>query len=404
MKAVVYKEPCQVAVETVDDPRLEAPGDAIVKITSAAICGSDLHMYEGRTGAQPGMVFGHENMGVVEQVGPGVTSIKVGDRVVLPFNIACGFCFNCLRGFTSACLTVNEAAPHAAYGYADMGPFKGGQAQYLRVPYADFNALKLPGEPGDSWEDDFVMLADIWPTGHHGVELAGVREGGTVAVFGAGPVGLMAVLSASLKGASEIYCVDRDPGRLTLAAQAGAIPINFSQGDPVEQIKEMRRKNAGWRASLRPGEEKMDGVMHGIDAVGYQARDDKDPSKENPMQVFDDLIRLVNPTGQIGMVGVYMPQDPGGVDEQAKQGVFEIPWGQVFNKGLTIGMGQAPVKRYNEYLRDLIIAGKAKPSFIVSHRLPLDAAPDAYKNFDARGDEYTKVILKPEMATAGAVS
>ncbi len=181
MKAVVYKEPCQVAVENVDDPRIEAPGDAVVWITSAAICGSDLHMYEGRTGAQPGTVFGHENMGVVEEVGPGVTSVKVGDRVVLPFNIGCGFCFNCLRGFTSACLTVNAAAPHAAYGYADMGPFKGGQAQYLRVPYADFNALKLPGAPGDQWEDDFVTLADIWPTGHHGVELAGVREGETLA-------------------------------------------------------------------------------------------------------------------------------------------------------------------------------------------------------------------------------
>ena len=145
MKAVVYKEPCAVAVESVDDARIENPRDAIVKITSAAICGSDLHMYEGRTGAKPGTVFGHENMGVVEEVGPGVTSLKVGDRVVLPFNIACGFCFNCLRGFTSACLTVNAAAPHAAYGYADMGPFKGGQAEYLRVPYADFNALKLPG-------------------------------------------------------------------------------------------------------------------------------------------------------------------------------------------------------------------------------------------------------------------
>ncbi len=398
MRAVVYKEPCTVTVEQVDNPRIENPRDAIVKITSAAICGSDLHMYEGRTDAKPGTVFGHENLGVVEEVGPGVTSIKVGDRVVLPFNIACGFCFNCLRGFTSACLTVNAQAPHAAYGYANMGPFKGGQAEHLRVPYADFNALKLPGTPGDEWEDDFVMLADIWPTGYHGVELAGVQPGGTVAIFGAGPVGLMAVLSASLKGASEIYSVDRDAGRLGLAKQAGAIPINIDKGDPVEQIKELRRQNTAWRAALRPGEEKMDGVMHGVDAVGYQARNDQDQSKENPMQVFDDLIRAVNPTGTIGMVGVYMPKDPGGVDEQAKHGVFEIPWGQVFNKGLTIGMGQAPVKRYNEYLRDLIIAGKAKPSFIVSHRLPLEAAPDAYKNFDARGDEYTKVILKPEMA------
>ncbi len=400
MKAVVYKEPCRVAVENVDDARLEAPGDAIVKITSAAICGSDLHMYEGRTGAQPGTVFGHENLGVVVEVGPGVTSIKVGDRVVLPFNIACGFCFNCLRGFTSACLTANPRAPHAAYGYADMGPFKGGQAEYLRVPYADFNCLKLPGTPGDEWEDDFVTLADIWPTGHHGVELAQVQPGGTVAVYGAGPVGLMAVLSATIKGAGEIYCIDREPGRLKLAEMAGAIPIDFTKGDPVEQITAMRQKNAAWVASRRPGEERMSGVMHGIDAVGYQARDEQDPSHENPMQVFDDLVRLVNPTGTIGMVGVYMPKDPGGVDDKAKQGVFEIPWGQIFNKGLTLGMGQAPVKRYNEYLRDLIIAGKARPSFIVSHRLPLDAAPEAYRNFDARGSEYTKIVLKPGLTAA----
>jgi glutathione-independent formaldehyde dehydrogenase len=320
--------------------------------------------------------------------------------VVLPFNIACGYCFNCLRGFTSACLTTNPQAPHAAYGYADMGPFKGGQAEYLRVPNADFNCLKLPGSPGDQWEDDFVTLADIWPTGHHAVELAGVQVGGTVAVFGAGPVGLMAVLSCTLKGASEIYCIDREPGRLKLAEQAGAVPIDFSKGDPVEQIMELRKKNAAWVGSRRPGEERLTGVLHGIDAVGYQARDDQDMAKENPMQVFDDLIRLVDPTGKIGMVGVYMPKDPGGVDEKAKQGIFEIPWGQAFNKGLTIGMGQAPVKRYNEYLRDLIIAGKAKPSFIVSHRLPLEAAPDAYKRFDARGSEYTKIVLKPGMAAA----
>jgi len=174
-------------------------------------------MYEGRTAAKPGTVLGHENMGVVEEVGPGVTSIKVGDRVVLPFNIACGFCYNCLRGYPNACLTVNPAAPHAAYGYAQMGPFRGGQADYLRVPYADYNCLKLPGQPGDQWEDDFVLLADIWPTGHHGVVLAGVTTGSTVGIFGAGPVGLMATLSAIMMGApnparsSAIACLWRAP-------------------------------------------------------------------------------------------------------------------------------------------------------------------------------------------------
>jgi len=401
MRAVVFKGSHQVAVENVDNSRIEQPGDAVVKITSTAICGSDLHMYDGRTDMQPGTVLGHENMGVVQEVGPGVTSIKVGDRVVLPFNIGCGFCYNCLRGFSSDCLTVNQQGPHAAYGYANMGPFKGGQAEYLRVPYADYNALKLPGTPGDQWEDDFVLLADIWPTAWHGTELAGVAPGSTVAVYGAGPVGILAVYSAVIRGASEVYCVDREPGRLEKARQAGGIPINLTEGDPVEQIMTMRKQDTATQATLRPGEEKMTGVMHGVEAVGYEAVSDSDPNKENSTQPLEDLIRLVNPTGQIGIVGVYMAQDPGAADEQAKKGVFPVSLGQAFAKGLRIGMGQCPVKRYNEYLRDFIIAGKAKPSFMISHRLPLGDAPGAYQQFDKRGSEYIKVILKPAMAAAG---
>lgn len=175
MKAVVYKGKDRVSVEEVPDPKIEGPCDAIVKITTAAICGSDLHMYEDRSSASPGCIFGHENQGVVQEVGRGVTSIKIGDRVVLPFNIACGFCFNCTRGYTNACLTMNPKTAGAGYGYADMGPYRGGQAEFLRVPYADFNCLKLPGKPGDSFEDDFVLLADIFPTGWHAAELANVK-------------------------------------------------------------------------------------------------------------------------------------------------------------------------------------------------------------------------------------
>jgi glutathione-independent formaldehyde dehydrogenase len=172
VKAVVYEGPHQVAVENVEDPRSESPTDAILKLTSAAICGSDLHMYEGRTSAQPGIVFGHEHMGVIAEVGSAVTSIKKGDRVVLPFNIACGFCHNCLRGYTSACLTVNPEGVAGGYGYVNMGPFRGGQAEYVRVPFADVNCLTLPSTPGDEFEDDFVLLADIFPTGSHATELA----------------------------------------------------------------------------------------------------------------------------------------------------------------------------------------------------------------------------------------
>lgn len=397
VKAVVYQGPYKVSVEIVDDPRIESPTDAILRLTSTGICGSDLHMYEGRTSAKPGMTLGHENMGVIEEVGSAVQSIKKGDRVVLPFNIACGFCMNCLRGYTNACLTVNPHGVSGGYGYVEMGPFGGGQAEFVRVPYADFNCLKLPGKPGDEFEDDFVLLADIFPTGYHATMLAHVMPGDTVAIFGAGPVGLMATLSARLRGASEIYTVDAAPERLEKAKQLGATPIDFTKGDPVAQIMAQRRDNVTLRAALRPGEDKMPGVLCGIDAVGYEALDDRDTSRQSPTQILDNLARLVNPTGHIGLIGVYFKQDPGGVNQPAKEGAYQLSLGNFWDKGISIGMGQAPVKRYNEALRDLIINGRARPSVVVTQRLPLSAAPDAYSHFDKREPGYTKVVLKPAL-------
>jgi glutathione-independent formaldehyde dehydrogenase len=398
MRAVVYKGPNEVAVEQVENPRIQQPTDVLVKITSSAICGSDLHMYEGRTAAKEGIVFGHENMGVIEEAGPGVATLKQGDRVVMPFNVACGFCFNCVRGYTGFCLTVNPGFAGGAYGYVAMGPYTGGQAEYLRVPFADFNCLKLPGEQGDQWEDDFILLADIFPTGYHGTELAGVRPGSTVAVFGGGPVGLMAAYSAVLRGASEVFVVDRVPERLQKAEEIGAIPIDFSKGDPVEQIFEKRRSNPGIAGAMRPGEDQMWGVQCGIDAVGYQATDEQDQSREQPNQVLEDLIRVTNPTGRLGIPGLYVPQDPGGVNEQAKRGQLLLSFGKLFEKGISLGTGQCNVKQYNIYLRDLIISGRAKPSFVVSHRLPLEKAPEAYQKFDKRVEGYTKVVLKPQQS------
>ncbi|GER83816.1 alcohol dehydrogenase [Thermogemmatispora aurantia] len=377
MKAVVYKEPFKVAVEEVPDPKIQHPNDVIVRITSTCICGSDLHMYEGRTAAPPGLIFGHENLGIVEEVGSAVTTLKKGDRVVMPFNVACGFCKNCERGFTGFCLTVNPGFAGGAYGYVAMGPYPGGQAEYLRVPYADFNALKLP--PGDEHEDDFVLLADIFPTGYHGAELAQVSPGETVVIFGAGPVGAMAAYSCLLRGASEVYVVDRVPERLKKIEEIGAIPIDFSKGDPVEQIRQMRGG---------------DGVDKGIDAVGYQAIQ-PGQDKEAPSAVLEALIQIVNPTGILGIPGLYVPADPGGVDPHAREGRLLISFGKLFEKGLRLATGQCNVKRYNRYLRDLIIAGRAKPSFIVSHHVPLDNAPTAYEKFDKRVEGYTKVVLKP---------
>ncbi len=254
MKAVVYEGPYDVKVKEVEDPKIEAPTDAIVRITSTCICGSDLHMYEGRTNAEAGIVFGHENQGIVEEVGDACVRVSKGDRVNLPFNIGCGFCFNCERGLTGFCLTVNPGFAGGAYGYVNMGPYRGGQAEALRVPFADFNCLELP--EGDEHEADFAMLSDIFPTGYHGAEIAEVGPGETVVVFGAGPVGIMAAYSCLIRGASVVYVVDRVKERLEKAEKIGAVPIDFSQGDPAEQIKEMRHG---------------DGVMKGIDAVGYQA-------------------------------------------------------------------------------------------------------------------------------------
>lgn len=378
MKAIVYKEPFKVAVEEVPDPRLEHPNDVIVRVTSTAICGADLHMYEGRTSAEPGIVFGHENMGIVEEVGDGVTSIKQGDRVVMPFNVACGFCKNCVAGYTGFCLTVNPGFAGGAYGYVAMGPWTGGQAERLKVPYADFNCLELP--QGTEYETDFILLADIFPTGYHGCELAQVSPGDTVAVYGGGPVGLMAAYSALLRGAARVFVVDRVTERLRKAEEIGAIPINFTQGNATEQIKEQT-----------DGE----GTDKGVDAVGYQALR-SDEEREEPAIVLNSLVETVRPTGMLGVPGLYVPADPGGPDEQARQGKLLVSIGRFFEKGLRMGTGQCNVKQYNRHLRDLIIAGRAKPSFVVSHELPLDQAPMAYEKFDKRVEGYTKVVLHPQ--------
>ncbi|KAJ7141585.1 hypothetical protein C8R46DRAFT_1135321 [Mycena filopes] len=372
MRAVVYDKPFSVSVQEVDKPKIQHPDDIIVRVTTSCICGSDLHMYEGRTAAQAGIVFGHENMGIVDEVGTGVTLLKKGDRVVMPFNVACGRCLNCEGGKSAFCTLVNPG-----FGYVAMGPYPGGQAEYVRVPFADFNALVLPA--GTEHEEDFALLADIFPTGWHGVELSGFRPGESIVVFGAGPVGLMAAYSAVLRGASEVYVVDRVPERLAKAKEIGCTPIDFSAGDAVDQI-----------TKLRGGKE----VDRGVDAVGYQATTG-DGKTEQPNAVIEALIRVVRPTGGLGIPGLYVPSDPGAPDAASAKGYMSFPFGKFFEKGLSMGTGQCNVKSYNRYLRDLIIAGRAKPSFVVSHNVSLDEAADAYTKFDKRIDGYTKVLLHP---------
>lgn len=377
MRALVYHGPKNVSVDEVPDARLEKSTDVLVKITTANICGSDLHMYEGRTDVEEGKVLGHENMGEVIEVGEGVDRVKVGDMVCLPFNISCGFCKNCEAGRTGFCLTANPPNAGAAYGYADMGPYSGGQAELLRVPYADWNALVLPEDARDK-ENDYVMLSDILPTGYHGTELAGVDKGDSVVIYGAGPVGLMAAMSAGLRGADQIFVVDHQPDRLKLAEQLGATPIDDSKGDAVDQILELTR-----------GE----GADKGVEAVGYQAHNRE--GQESPGLTINNLIQAVRPTGRIGVVGVFVPEDPSAADELAKAGKFAFDFGTFFFKGQSMGTGQANVKQYNRQLRNLIHAGKLKPGVIVSHELNLDQAAEGYANFDDRKDGWTKVLLHP---------
>lgn len=377
MKGLVYSGPRDVRVVNVADPRIEKETDALVKITTTNICGSDLHMYEGRTSVEQGKVLGHENLGQVIAVGKAVDKVKVDDWVCLPFNVACGFCKNCVAGMTSACLTTNPGSVGAAYGYAEMGPYQGGQAELLRVPYADFNCLILPADAEEK-QNDYVMLSDIWPTGWHATELAGVATGDSVVVYGAGPVGLFAAYSAIIKGASQVMIVDRHPDRLRLAESIGAIPIDDSREDPVDRVME-----------LTNGE----GVDKGCECVGWQAHDPG--GHEVPNSTMNRLVQSVRPTGAIGIVGVFMPKDPKAEDPLMKQGQVAFDLGLFFHKGLRMGSGQTPVKAYNMRLCQLIARGKAKPSFLVSHELPLDQAPDAYRHFDHREDGWTKVVLKP---------
>ena len=376
MQAVVYKGPYEVAVEDVDDPRIDAPTDVLVRISTTCICGSDLHMYEGRTDAEPGIVFGHENMGVIEEVGSGVTGLRVGQRVVMPFNVACGFCRNCRAGKTAFCEVVNPGFSGGAYGYVSMGPYTGGQAEYLRVPFADFNCVPLPD--GDEHESDYALLADIFPTGYHATELAGVRPGESVAVYGAGPVGLMAAYSALLKGARQVFVVDKVAERLQLAERIGATPIDFTKGDPAAQITDALGDI---------------GTDRGVDAVGYQATAAE--GDEQPAIVLNQLVQTVRPTGGIGTVGLYLPSDPGAPNENAANGMLLFGVGTFFEKGLRMGTGQADAKAYAHQLRDLISAGRAEPSFVVSQEVPLSDAPDAYARFDKREPGYSKVLLHP---------
>ncbi len=393
MQAVVLKSPREIAIEPIEEPRIQAPTDVLMRVTSAAICGTDLHIYEGRLSTGEPLVIGHEPLGVIERVGDAVVNVRVGDRVTVPTHICCGFCRNCSHGFSAQCLTTNPGKAGAAYGYPGMGGYTGTDTEMVRVPFGDENCLRLPGEAGDAFEHDFVLLADALPTAYHATELARVGPSDIVVIYGAGAIGLLTTMCALLRGAAQVFVVDAIPERLEKAGELGAVPINMSDGDPVKVIWEQlarQRTGIAWR-----GEEAEIGATVGIDAIGFQARDPKNYAVEKPTTVIDDLARIVATNGRLSIIGVFLDSDPHAPTATAKKGEYVIPWGTLFKKAISVGMGRDNDKRYNDFLRDLIVMERIKPSRIVSQRLPLRDAADAFKKFDARSDGYIKVILEP---------
>ena len=399
-RVVVYQGPGQVSVEDIDYPKLElpdgvvegmgvkrkAPHAAILKLVATNICGSDQHMVRGRTTAPIGQTLGHEITGEVLEVGDDVLFVKPGDICSAPFNIACGRCRMCNEGKTGVCLNVNPARPGAAYGYVDMGGWIGGQADYVMVPFADFNLLKFP-DRDQALEKilDLTMLSDIFPTGYHGAYTAGVTTGSTVYIAGAGPVGLAAAHAAQLLGASVVIVGDMVDSRLKQARSFGCETIDLTEsGTLSEQIEQIL------------GEPEVDAA---VDAVGFEARGHGKGAAEAPATVLNDIMGVARVGAGLGIPGLYVTGDPGAIDDDAKIGQLGVRLGLGWAKSHTFTTGQCPVKRYNRQLMNLILSDKAQIAKAVNATvLPLEDALHGYQDFDQGAPR--KYVLDPHAMTA----
>ncbi len=394
-RVVVYQGPGKVSVERTEYPKLELPDDlvegtgvkrraphaAILKLVSTNICGSDQHMVRGRTTAPVGQTLGHEITGEVVEIGDDVLFTKPGDICSVPFNIACGRCRMCNDGKTGVCLNVNPARPGAAYGYVDMGGWVGGQAEYVMVPFADFNLLKFP-DRDQALEKilDLTMLSDIFPTGYHGAYTAGVTSGSSVYVAGAGPVGLAAAHASQLLGASVVIVGDMIPDRLEQARSMGCEVVDLREtatlSERIEQIT---------------GEPEVDAA---VDAVGFEARGHGRDAAEAPATVLNDIMGIARVGAGLGIPGLYVTGDPGAADENAQTGQLGVRIGLGWAKSHTFTTGQCPVKRYNRQLMNMILSDKAQIAKAVNATtLPLDDAPRGYQDFD--GGAAKKYVLDP---------
>ncbi|WP_226352535.1 formaldehyde dehydrogenase, glutathione-independent [Pseudonocardia sp. ICBG601] len=395
-RVVVYKGPGQVAVESIDYPKLELPSDvvdglgiarkaphaAILKIVTTNICGSDQHMVRGRTTAPVGQSLGHEITGEIVEVGDDVLFAKVGDICSVPFNIACGRCRMCNEGKTGVCLNVNPARPGAAYGYVDMGGWIGGQAEYVMVPFADFNLLRFP-DRDQALEKilDLTMLSDIFPTGYHGAVTAGVTTGSTVYVAGAGPVGLAAAHAAQLLGAAAVVGGDMIPERLAQARSFGCETVDLSaDGTLAEQLEQLL------------GEPE-------VDAVGFEARGHGRDAGEAPATVLNSVMEVTRVGGALGIPGLYVTGDPGAADDKAKEGTLGVRIGLGWAKSHSLTTGQCPVKKYNRQLMQAILSDRAQIAKAVNATtISLDDAPRGYQEFD--GGVARKFVIDPHGSVA----
>ncbi len=393
-RCVAYVEPGKVSVEKIDYPRLELPEQnrkcdhgVILKIVATNICGSDQHMVRGRTTAPKGQTLGHEITGEVIELGRDVEFIKMGDLVSVPFNIACGRCRMCKAGHTGVCLNVNPARPGAAYGYVDMGGWVGGQAEYVLVPYADWNLLKFPDKDQAMAKiKDLTMLSDIFPTGYHGAFTAGVTTGSTVYVAGGGPVGLACAASAHLLGAAVVIVGDMNPERLDQARSFGCETIDLRQsGELPDMIAQI------------VGEPVVDAA---IDCVGFEARGHGAGAGEAPATVLNDVMSITQVGGRVGIPGLYVTGDPGGIDENAKIGQLGVRIGLGWAKSLSFTTGQCPVMRYHRQLMNAILHDKVQIAKAVNATvISLDEAPQGYVDFDKGAAK--KFVLNPHgMVTA----
>jgi threonine dehydrogenase-like Zn-dependent dehydrogenase len=389
MKAVCWNGIQDVRVETVPDPMILNPSDAIIKVTSTAICGSDLHLYNGWLPTMlPGDILGHEFMGQVVQVGPEVKNLSPDDRVIVPFPISCGKCYFCNHEEWSLCDNTNPNAamaealfgysPAGIYGYSQLlGGYAGGQAEYVRVPFADIDTLKIPDHLTD---EQVLMLTDAFPTGYMAVENAGVKPGDVIAVWGCGPVGQFAIRSAQMLGAERIIAIDHIPERLQMAREHGfAEVINLEGVDVVEILKEM---TGGRGPDICIDAVGLEAHATGLEGMYDRAKQTMRLETGRP-HALREAIQACRKGGTVSLAGVYA----GFIDK--------IPMGAAFNKGLTIKMGQTHVHKYMQPLLERIEKGEIDPSFVVTHTMPLEEAPQAYKIFNDKLDNCVKVILNP---------